>query len=71
MTDDHAELMTKLAMSLDTCLDLIDAQARKEARAGEGMRLRPITWQQRAESARKLVDEARASLEAAGKRVWF
>lgn len=70
MTDDQAELINKLAMSLDTCLDLVQREAAKERRAGAGKALRPVTWQQRAESFAALVHDARAALEAAGKR-WF
>lgn len=71
MTDDHAELISKLAMSLDTCMDLVKDKAKRERRAGEGRTLRPVTWQDRAERWPKLIDEARAALDAAGHRVWF
>lgn len=71
MTDDHAELMQKLAMSLDCCLELIEARARKEKREGEGLSLRPVTWQERANSFPALVNEAREALDAAGKPVFF
>ena len=71
MTDQQAELMQKLAMSLDTCLDLVAAEARKEARAGQGKALRPVTWQDREVSFTKIVGDARDVLTAAGKRVWF
>lgn len=71
MSDEHYELMQKLAMSLDTCLDLVAEKAKREKRAGEGKALRPVTWQDREKSFPALVDEAREALEDAGKPVFF
>jgi len=71
MTTEEAELIQKLAMSLDTCQDLVDKAARSKKRSGEGKALRPVTWQQRANSFRDLVGEARAVLVSDGKPVYF
>lgn len=71
MTDDQAELINKLAMSLDACLDLARREANKERRAGEGKALRPVTWQQRAESFPKLIEAARVALDDAERPVFF
>jgi len=71
MTDQQANLMQKLAMSLDTCLCLVAVEASKELREGQGKSLRPITWQDRQASFPALVNEARDVLTASGKRVWF
>lgn len=71
MTDEQAELIQKLAMSLDTCLDLVAREAAKERRAGEGKALKPVTWQQRNNSFAMLIVEARDVLSTAGKPVPF
>ncbi len=71
MTSEHAELIQKLAMSLDACMDIVEAKAAKEKRDGQGMKLRPITWQDRAQSFGELIDEARQELNAAGKATFF
>ncbi len=65
MTEDTKYLITRLAMMLDGCLDLLDAAAKAEARREAGKPLRQITQQQRAKHARKLLAEAEAFLEAA------
>ena len=71
MTGDEAELMQKLAMYLDVCLDLVAAEARKEKRAGHGMSLRQVTWQGRAKHFPEVVNDARMMLDAAGYHVYF
>ena len=71
MTDDQAELIQKLAMSLDTCMEMVSAAARKEKREGAGKSLRPVTWQDREKSFGKLIDKARETLSDSGKVVWF
>jgi len=71
MTSEHAELIQKLAMSLECCMDMVEAKAAKEKRDGQGMKMRPITWQGRAQSFDKLIDEARQELNDAGKATFF
>lgn len=69
MNSEQIYLIQRLTMSLDTCLDLVTREARKEIKAGEGKALRPITWQERAKSFDKLVDEANAALGEHGRAV--
>lgn len=71
MTDEHAELIQKLAMSLDTCMDIVAAEARKEKRAGEGKSIRPITWQDREQAFARLVKKARDTLTQSDKIAYF
>lgn len=59
---DHRDLIRRLAMMLDGCLDLLDAAAARERRREEGKTLRQITMQDRAETARELLDEADKAL---------
>ena len=71
MTHEQAELMQKLAMSVDCCLDLVAAEARKEKRANEGKALRQVTWQDREKSFGRLIVDARDALSADGHPVYF
>lgn len=56
------ELMTRLTLLLDGCLDLLDREAEKEKRREADKPLRSITMQQRAEAAREVVGEAAQAL---------
>lgn len=67
MTEPHANLIRKLAMSLDTCMDLVHKAAEAERRREEGKSLRNITWQNRVPAFRDLVDAADMALLDAGK----
>ena len=71
MTEEQIETFQKLAMSLDTCLELVAAQARKEAREEAGKSLRRVTWQDRAKSFPALVEKARSVLLDAGRTPHF
>jgi len=71
MTHEQAELIQKLAMSLDCCMDMVEAKAAKEKRDGIGQALRPITWQNRVQSFGALIDQARQELNDAGKATFF
>lgn len=51
MTPDHRDLIRRLAMMLDGCLELLDAAAAREHRREKGKALRQITMQSRAETA--------------------
>lgn len=62
-TQDHRELVRRLAMLLDGCLELLDEAAERERRREEGKAMRQITMQQRAETARGLIREAEEALE--------
>lgn len=59
---DHKDLIRRLAMMLNDCLDLLDAAAERERRREEGKRRREITMQQRARAARDLIAEAEKEL---------
>ena len=71
MTHEQAELIQKLAMSLDCCMEMVETKAAKERLAGRGQALRPITWQDRVQSFGKLIDQARTELNDAGKPTFF
>lgn len=55
---DEKELIRRLSMVLDGCVDLLAAEAEREKRREAGKRLRQITMQQRHEGAIALLDEA-------------
>ena len=55
--------LTRLVMLLDAADEALTAAANAEARRERGKRLRSITAQQRAETARKLVAEMRSKYQ--------
>ena len=65
MDADTRELMIKLHMSLDTCMDLVKAEAAREKRREAGKSMRSITWQERAKSFQKLLAKVEQHLAAA------
>jgi len=52
------EIITSLVLMLDASIEALDAAAALERKREAGKALRQITWQERANNARKLVREA-------------
>ncbi len=65
MTDREKEILAKLTLSLDACMELVEAAAKKERREGDGMSMRPITWQKRVEYFSELIVDAHDIVETA------
>ena len=71
MTNEEAELIQKLAMSLDAAMDLIKVAALNEKLNGSCSKLRKVTWQNREKNFADLIGEARDALSAEGRPIYF
>jgi len=58
MTEHEKEVMRKLAMSLDACMELVESKANAERKSGDGQPFRQVTWQKRHEAFERLLNEA-------------
>ena len=66
MADDDVEMIQKLAMYLDACMDLV-AEMAEDERLFSQHGLKEITWQEREKAFNKLIDDARERITREGK----